>query len=116
MRRYCSVMHSDALLGLSGRVAIVTGAASGYGRACAEALAKLGVRVVLCDINEASLRVVAGGLPQAAEHLVAVRDISRVAECEQLVEAIYDSSAAGRAVVLTDAQPPRRNQRGAGGR
>jgi len=34
----------------------------------------------------------------------------------ELVEAIYDSSAAGRAVVLTDAQPPRRNQRGAGGR
>ena len=84
-------MHSDALLGLSGRVAIVTGAASGYGRACAEALAKLGVRVVLCDINEASLRVVAGGLPQAAEHLVAVRDISRVAECEQLVEATIES-------------------------
>ena len=34
----------------------------------------------------------------------------------ELVEAIYDSSAAGRTVVLTDAQPPRRNQRGAGGR
>jgi predicted dehydrogenase len=33
----------------------------------------------------------------------------------ELVEAIYDSSAAGRAVVLTDAPPPRRNQRGAGG-
>ena len=34
----------------------------------------------------------------------------------ELVEAIYDSSAAGRAVVLTDAQPPRRSQPGANGR
>jgi NAD(P)-dependent dehydrogenase (short-subunit alcohol dehydrogenase family) len=83
-------MHCDVLLGLTGRVAIVTGAASGYGRACAELLAQFGVRVVLCDINEAALREVARGLARPSEHMLAVRDISRVAECEQLVSTAID--------------------------
>src|SRR5687768_9446799 len=34
------------------KVAIVTGAASGIGRGCAEALAREGARVVLTDVNE----------------------------------------------------------------
>jgi NAD(P)-dependent dehydrogenase (short-subunit alcohol dehydrogenase family) len=36
---------------LNGRVAIVTGAAMGIGKACAVALARAGARVVLADIN-----------------------------------------------------------------
>ena len=36
---------------LAGKVAIVTGAAQGIGRACAERLAKEGAKVVLTDIN-----------------------------------------------------------------
>lgn len=39
-------------LGLSGRRALITGAASGIGRACAEALVAEGVRVGLLDRNE----------------------------------------------------------------
>ena len=38
---------------LDGKVAIVTGAAQGIGRACAERLARDGARVVLCDVNPA---------------------------------------------------------------
>ena len=37
---------------LEDKVAIVTGAASGIGRGCAEALAREGARVVLSDVNE----------------------------------------------------------------
>ena len=37
---------------LSGKVAIVTGAAQGMGKSIAEALVKEGAKVVLCDINE----------------------------------------------------------------
>jgi len=37
---------------LQGRVAIVTGAAQGIGRACAERLAKEGAKVVVADIND----------------------------------------------------------------
>jgi NAD(P)-dependent dehydrogenase (short-subunit alcohol dehydrogenase family) len=37
---------------LSGRIAVVTGAASGIGEACARKLFSLGCTVVLCDVNE----------------------------------------------------------------
>lgn len=43
-------------LGLNGRVAIVSGAAGGIGRACARALAAEGCRVAISDIVEDDLR------------------------------------------------------------
>ena len=43
-----------------GRVAVVTGAASGIGYATAERFAKEGMRVVLADIEEAALGLVVG--------------------------------------------------------
>ena len=38
---------------VAGKVAIVTGAASGIGRSCAELLAQEGATVVITDIQEA---------------------------------------------------------------
>ena len=40
---------------LAGRVALVTGAGPGLGRALARSLAEAGANLVVCDINEASL-------------------------------------------------------------
>ena len=77
----------DDLLGLSGRVAIVTGAASGYGRATLEVLARLGALVVGCDLNGSELAKIAADLPRASSHLALVRDVSKVAECEAIVAA-----------------------------
>ena len=48
-----------------GAVAIVTGAASGIGRALSEELARRGASVVLTDID-AEVHDVAGGMPAAA--------------------------------------------------
>jgi NAD(P)-dependent dehydrogenase (short-subunit alcohol dehydrogenase family) len=49
-------------LGLvSDQVALITGAASGFGRALTQALADRGVRVVACDVDEAGGREVADG-------------------------------------------------------
>ena len=75
---------------LDGKIAIVTGAATGLGRADAEALVREGARVVVTDINEAGGRELAGQLnssrPDCAMFLSQdVRDENRwtqvVAEC-----------------------------------
>jgi len=42
-------------MGFPGKVAMVTGAGSGIGRATATALAQAGVRVALCDVNREAL-------------------------------------------------------------
>jgi 3-hydroxybutyrate dehydrogenase len=74
---------SSISLDLSGKTALVTGAASGIGRAIAEDLSGRGARVLLADIDEASLSAVAtplrGGVAQRA-------DISSRDDCRALVE------------------------------
>jgi pyridoxal 4-dehydrogenase len=50
---------------LEGRVAIVTGAAQGIGKAIADKLAEEGAAVVIADINEEGAKAAAAGLPRA---------------------------------------------------
>ena len=68
---------------LSGKSALVTGAASGIGRAIAEDLAGRGARVLLADIDEPRLRAVAAGLRGAGAQRA---DISSRDDCRGLVE------------------------------
>jgi 3-hydroxybutyrate dehydrogenase len=68
---------------MSPKVAIVTGAASGIGLACAERLAADGMKVVLADMNEKAGKEHAARLK--GDFVLA--DLSQRAGCRQLVDA-----------------------------
>jgi len=69
---------------LKDRVVIITGAASGIGKACAQAMARLGAAVAVVDLNEAGANAVAdeiGGLAVAC-------DVGSEASVNAMVEAV----------------------------
>jgi 3-hydroxybutyrate dehydrogenase len=69
---------------LSGRRAIVTGAASGIGRAIAESLSAAGARVVLADLNAEEGERVAASLSGCAFERT---DVASRDDCRRLVDA-----------------------------
>lgn len=74
---------------LAGRVAVVTGAGSGIGRATSELLARRGCDVALVDVDEAGIRVsaerVAATGRRASLHLADVADRKRMQELPEEV-------------------------------
>src|SRR5947208_7511382 len=68
---------------LDGRVAVVTGAASGIGRATAVVLAEAGARVALADLDEAGLKETAG---LVSGSMALPTDVSNKDEVSALVE------------------------------
>lgn len=70
---------------------LVTGAASGIGLACAEALAARGERVLLCDLNEAPLRAAAEKLQgQGASVRFQVADVTSAGDLAALARVVRD--------------------------
>lgn len=72
-------------LNLKDRVVIVTGGASGIGKACCEEFAACGARVVVADITEEAGQRVAGDLP--GDPLFVKTDVSSKQSVDALVEA-----------------------------
>src|SRR5215472_15006422 len=73
---------------IAGRVAFVTGPASGIGLGIATALAQAGVKVMLCDIEEAALARAVEGLKQTNGDVDGVKaDVSLKAELKAAAEA-----------------------------
>ena len=71
---------------LTGKTAIVTGAASGIGRAAAMLFAREGAKLVLADVNVDGGEAVARGIVEAGGEASFVRaDVSREADIERMV-------------------------------
>jgi len=92
---------------LEGKVAIVTGAASGFGRGIAERFVLEGARVVLADINGAGVREVATSLGDSA---VAVTcDVSQKADVDAMVRAATEAFG-GLDIVVNNAGITHKNR------
>ncbi|WP_160121685.1 SDR family NAD(P)-dependent oxidoreductase [Rhodovarius lipocyclicus] len=81
----------------SGRIAVVTGGASGLGRVTAEGLAREGARVVLFDRDEAGLAETAANCPGS---ITVVGDVTSAADQQRLAEA---AAALGPVTLLATA-------------
>jgi NAD(P)-dependent dehydrogenase (short-subunit alcohol dehydrogenase family) len=78
---------SNNPLDFTGKVALVTGAASGMGLATAQAFAEAGAAVVLADFREDVVKTEAQKLTAAGRKVIAVRcDVSDDTEVEQMVD------------------------------
>ena len=76
---------------LAGKVAVITGGASGIGLGMAKRFAKEGMRLVLADIEEAALAPVAEGFAAAGRDVLAVQtDVGDAASMDALAERALD--------------------------
>ncbi|MEN9889997.1 MAG: hypothetical protein RLY78_292 [Pseudomonadota bacterium] len=82
-------MSDTPTLPLAGRTAAVTGAASGIGRASAEALLAAGARVVLVDRDAAAVQALCAALGPQARPLAI--DLLDAAACAQLLPRILEA-------------------------
>ena len=75
-----------------GKVAVITGAASGIGRGIAERCVSAGMRVVLADVDEASLTKTETELKTAGGTVLCIRtDVSKRSEVELLARQAFDA-------------------------
>ncbi len=76
---------------VEGKVALITGGASGLGRADAEILAREGARVVLTDINDDAGESVAESIRTAGGHATFLHhDVSDEAQWQAVIAAVKD--------------------------
>ncbi len=72
---------------LNGQVALITGAGSGIGRACARALADAGATIVAADIDLAAAQATADDIAAGQKQALAVRvDVGDLGQIDAMVE------------------------------
>ena len=86
---------SGAMKDLAGKTAVVTGGASGIGRAMVDRFAAEDMNVVVADIDRAAAEATAAELVGAGGRAVGIRtDVSRLDDIRALAEATVDSFGA----------------------
>ena len=81
--------------GFTNKVAVVTGAASGIGKAMAQRFAAEGMRLVLGDIEHEPLLQITEQLRAAGSHVISERvDVSKADDLETLATRAYDEFGA----------------------
>ena len=79
-------------MNFNGKVAVVTGGATGIGRAIALKLADKGAAVMIADINEKAAETTAAEVKEiSGNSAIFVTDVTNVAACEGLSQATIDS-------------------------
>jgi 3-oxoacyl-[acyl-carrier protein] reductase len=87
-------LKSSAVIDLSGKLAIVTGAGRGIGAAIAETLGRAGADLVLADIDEDSARKVAERARQIGRKALAVEtNVASPADVDRLFATVNDQFA-----------------------
>ena len=77
---------------VKGKVAVITGAASGIGRALAERCVSADVKVILADIDEENLAKAETELKTEGGTVLAVRtDVSKRSDIERLARRAFDA-------------------------
>ena len=69
---------------LNNKIALVTGAGSGFGRGIAARFAEEGAKLVVADINEESAKMVAGEIGDSA--IAVVADVSKNSDVEAMIK------------------------------
>ena len=86
---------------VQGKVVVITGAGSGFGKRTAEKLAGMGARIILADVNQESVKAAAEGIRSdggTAEFIVT--DVSVMEQVEQMAR--FAVSTFGRIDVLVN--------------
>ena len=74
----------------AGRVAVVTGGASGIGLAAAERFAAMGMRLCLADVDAAALEAAVASLSDVTEVIGVPTDVSRLEDVARLKDRAYE--------------------------
>jgi NAD(P)-dependent dehydrogenase (short-subunit alcohol dehydrogenase family) len=93
---------------LSGKVAAITGAARGIGRACAERFLQEGVKVVISDVDGEALAKTASELGRANDLRAVVADVTKRADVDALIASA--AKAFGRLDIMVNNAGVARNQ------
>jgi NAD(P)-dependent dehydrogenase (short-subunit alcohol dehydrogenase family) len=92
---------------LVGKVALVTGAASGIGRAAALLFAREGAAVAIADLNQAGQAVAQEIIQDGGRAIFELADVTQAADCQRVVERTL-SEFGGIHVLLNNAGIMRR--------